>query len=253
MKKLFTLLAGFLLLASCSNNSTQTEQATAKATVAEARTERRGTPVDFSEFKTIKLLAPDTLNQIPLMTALKERRSSREFNEKMLSLEDLSNIFWACNGINHIDGRRTAPSAYACYPIRVYAAFPTGIYLYDANTDELQPVVKGDYRALCGTQEFVPIAPMNIIYVADMSKYINFSFLPDDVLTNYAVADAAHCSQNVYLCCAIYDINVVIRATGIDEENILKTLKLDKKQFQVFLSQTVGYKPENDHFNDMGH
>ena len=49
------------------------------------------------ELKTIQLNAPDTQRGDAVMTALKNRKSTREFSTKELSLKDLSDLCWAAN------------------------------------------------------------------------------------------------------------------------------------------------------------
>ncbi len=62
--------------------------------------------------RNIKLPEPDTAGGMPLMQALNERQSARDFSPELLSLQELSNICWAAWGINRAEtGRRTAPSS----------------------------------------------------------------------------------------------------------------------------------------------
>jgi len=58
----------------------------------------------------VKLPIPDRSGGKPLMEALNQRRSTRTFQEKELSLQQLSNLLWAANGFNR-DDKRTAPTA----------------------------------------------------------------------------------------------------------------------------------------------
>jgi hypothetical protein len=72
--------------------------------------------------EVIKLPAPKTEGGMPLMQALKERHSSREFSSEKLPLTTLSNLLWAAWGINRPDGHHTAPSARNFQEMDVYAA-----------------------------------------------------------------------------------------------------------------------------------
>ena len=45
--------------------------------------------------ETVKLLPPDTSGGMPLMQALKERKSARSFSDKTIHPELLSNLLWA--------------------------------------------------------------------------------------------------------------------------------------------------------------
>ena len=233
MKKLWIAFAGFLLLASCVNNQRETNV---------NMEEKQKTVLNLSEFENIKLLAPDTENPVPLMKALENRRTSREFSDQELYLEDLSNVLWAAYGVNRPDGKRTAPSAMAVYPIDVYAVLSNGIYFYDAPNNELRAIVAGDYRRITSGQEFAFHAPLNILYVVDLGKYEErFSSVPETRLINLAISDASHSSQNVYLCCAAFDMKTVIRGGGMNEPELLKLLNLDEAKHRIPLAQTVGY------------
>ena len=64
----------------------------------------------------------------PLMQALKERKSSRDFGPQKISDQDLSNMLWAGFGINRPETNgRTAPSAMNMQEIDLYVDPGTGI------------------------------------------------------------------------------------------------------------------------------
>jgi hypothetical protein len=46
-----------------------------------------------------------------------------------------------------------------------------GVYLYDPLADDLVLIMEGDYRADAAYQPSYQIAPLNLIFVADLSKY----------------------------------------------------------------------------------
>ena len=54
--------------------------------------------------KAIKLNAPDKTRGASVMKALADRHSEREFANKKLSQQDLSDLIWAAIGINREDG-----------------------------------------------------------------------------------------------------------------------------------------------------
>ncbi len=61
--------------------------------------------------KDIKLNPPDKKRGLTLMEALSVRASVREFSDKELNLQDLSDLAWAANGINRPELKKiTAPS-----------------------------------------------------------------------------------------------------------------------------------------------
>lgn len=229
MKKTFLAFAVVLLLFSACAPSSQEEK-----TYQPQKTE----PMELKTFETIKLQTPDTTAGVALMTAIQQRKSDREFENKNLSLKHLSEILWAANGVNRSEGKRTVPSALALYPLRTYAVLANGIYLYDPAKHELQPVAEGDYRELAGLQPFVATAPLNLIFIADYSAYIERN-IPKDKFLYLAGLDAGHCTQNVYLYCASEGLKAVVRA-GAKEKELLELLKFNEN-YQFVVAQSIGY------------
>jgi SagB-type dehydrogenase family enzyme len=79
----------------------------------------------------IELPAPATSGTVSLEEALATRRSRRSVSPKALSRSTIGQLAWAAQGITLPDkGFRTAPSAGARYPLRLYVALPEGLYLY---------------------------------------------------------------------------------------------------------------------------
>ena len=189
------------------------------------------------DIKPIKLLAPQLEGGKSLMQALMERKSLREFSSKELPLQVISDLLWAANGINRLNsGHRTAPSAMNMQEIDIYLAKADGLYLFDAKQNMLMPVVGEDIRALTGKQSFVKDAPLNFIYVADLSRMGKTSGADADF---YASADTGFISENVYLYCASAELSTVVRGM-IDKPALAKAMKLRSDQ-KIIFAQTVGY------------
>ncbi|MDP8292929.1 MAG: SagB/ThcOx family dehydrogenase [Candidatus Orphnella occulta] len=187
--------------------------------------------------EAIKLLEAQTDGGKPLMQALKDRRSSRTFSDKEISDQILSNLLWAGFGINRPDSElRTAPSARNMQEIDIYVAMKKGLYIYEPKQHVLKLVLREDIRAITGKQDFVAVAPLNLIYVADYSRM-------DKTSTDkefYSAADTGFISQNVYLYCASENLATVIRG-WVDKEALAKAMNLDPEQ-RIILAQTVGYE-----------
>jgi len=180
---------------------------------------------------------PQTQGGKPLMQALQERKSSRDFSSKELPLQVLSDLLWAAFGINRPDsGGRTAPSAVNVQEIDIYVAKPEGLYVYDAKANMLLPVLKGDIMALTGKQPFVTDAPINLIYVADLKKMDRFPAAQQDI---YAAADMGFISENVYLFCASFGLATVVRDL-VDKVALSQAMGLTPGHM-IVMTQTVGY------------
>ena len=193
-------------------------------------------PPPAQELKPILLPKPQTDGGKPLMQALKDRKTSREFSTEKLPPQILSNMLWAACGINRPDGKRTAPTAMNKQEIDVYVAMAEGLYLYDANAHILLPVLAEDIRAAMGKQPFVKDAPVNLVFVADFSKMGN---APDEQKQFYAGTDTGYVSQNVYLYCASEGLATVVRGS-VDKPALALAMKLPDNK-KIILAQTVGY------------
>lgn len=186
--------------------------------------------------KPIELLKPQIGSGNPLMQLLWKRVSSREFSPEPLPVGVLSNMLWAAFGINRSDGKRTAPTARNRQEIDIYVATPKGLYLYDARTNLLNPILTEDIRGMTGRQPFVKEAAVNLIYVADYSKMGTTTNEEKDL---YSAAATGFISQNVYLYCASEGLATVVRAL-IDKSALAGAMKLRPDQ-KVILAQSVGY------------
>jgi len=191
------------------------------------------------EMKPVQLPAPRIESGKPLMQALSERQSRRDFSAEELPPQILSDLLWAANGINRPDGRRTAPSAGNTQEIDIYVAKKEGLYLYDAAANALAPVLPGDIRPVAGKQNFVKAAPVALIYAADFSKTTRWS---GEEAMFYSGVDTGYISQNVYLYCASEGLATVVLG-WVDKEKLAKAMRLRKGQ-RVILTQPVGY-PKN--------
>lgn len=189
------------------------------------------------EFKPIKLLEPQTDSGKLLMQALKDRQSLRAFSNEKLPVQVLSNLLWAAFGVNRPEsGKRTAPSAMNWQEIDIYVALQEGLYLYDAKSHTLNPVLEKDLRSATGSQPFVKEAPMSLIYVADFSRT---GKVTEEIKNFFATVDTGFISQNVYLFCASEGLGTVVLET-VDKPALAKKMGLRPDQ-KVILTQPVGY------------
>ena len=102
----------------------------------------------------------------------------------------------------------------------------------------MKPVLSGDIGPLEGhpVQQFVADTPVNLIYVADLSKMPNTNDWEKEV---FPFADSAVIAENVYLFCASKGLATVVRAL-IDRPALAKSMKLRPDQ-KITLEQPVGY------------
>ena len=189
------------------------------------------------EQKSIQLPAPTLDPSKSLVQALKDRKTTREYNTQNLPEQTLSNLLWAAWGINRPDsGKRTAPSAVNWQETDLYVSTSQGTYLYDPKGNALIPVLPGDNRALTYTQvERFKDAPVNLVYVADFQK---MGDRKDEEKMMLASMDTGFIAENIYLYCASENLPTGFRA-AIDREKLGQAMKLRPTQ-RIMAAQSVG-------------
>jgi nitroreductase len=190
----------------------------------------------IQELKPIELPPPRSEGGMPLINALKLRHSTREFSDRPLPPQTLSDLLWAAFGINRPDGFRTAPCARYIIAIDIYLAMTEGVWIYEPKAHALLPHLAGDIRAETGIQDFVKTAPLNLVYVAHGERLLDNPPEERRLLTS---VDTGFIGQNVYLFCASEGLVTVFRGS-VDHSKLKRTLKLPHQQFITF-AQTVGY------------
>lgn len=141
-----------------------------------------------------------------LDACLAARRSTREYQDKPVTLDQVSRLLWAAQGVTGVGGLRTAPSAGAIYPLSTYLVatkvegIAAGVYKYEPDTSELACVEKGDrrkrlFQAAMG-QECVMSSPAAVLLVSwDKRIKAEFCGLSDRLIA----MEAGHAAQNFLL------------------------------------------------------
>ena len=189
--------------------------------------------------KPIVLNQPNLKRGLPVMEALSLRASASEFTGTKLSVQDLSDLLWAANGVNRKGiSKRTAPSAMNAQDIDVYLFTEEGVYIYDAQNHVLNPVVSGDQRGLAaGRQAEFAKAAAILVMVSDISR---FKSGDDKMKLGLAAYDAGIVSQNISVFCAGVGFSTRPRAT-MDIEKMRSVLQLKDTQFPM-LNNPVCYQ-----------
>ncbi|MBP1663819.1 MAG: dehydrogenase [Bacteroidetes bacterium] len=176
------------------------------------------------------------------MEAFQKRRSVNTYETRDLSLQDLSDLLWAANGINRSEnGKKTAPSAMNSQDVDIYVSRADGTYLYNAITNDLVLVTTEDLRPLMDGNR--PLGtPVILVLISDMSRYKNYS--PGNAEQNkhlyeMGAIDAGIVSQNISLFCAANDLGTRPRAS-MNQDALRKALNLKESQV-MWLNHPVGY------------
>ena len=181
----------------------------------------------------IKLVPPQKKGGMPLMEALANRKTNRDFTQQELTSQQLSNLLWAAVGVNRPDGRRTAPTARNAQQIEVYVLNKKGAYLYLPDEHTLKLVADGDHRKIGASQERFQECPLMLIFVANYDKMKGFN---EEAKAMYEDTDAGNVSQNVYLYCASEGL-ATCALGSIHRDKLQELLKYNGK---AILGQSVG-------------
>ncbi|MBK5721675.1 SagB/ThcOx family dehydrogenase [Dysgonomonas sp. Marseille-P4677] len=184
--------------------------------------------VGYVTAQDIQLVPPTRTGGKPLMDALNDRQSNRNFEKKDLPAQTLSDLLWAAYGFNRED-KRTVPSSQNRQEVDVYVMFSDGIYFYDAKENKLILKEKGDFRTALGQPNISNNASLSLIYVINLDKNSR----------DAGLMDAGFSIQNVYLYCSSVGLGAVARGS-FTRPDLHNVMKLTDKQ-EVALVQAVGY------------
>lgn len=183
----------------------------------------------------VLLPLPAKVSAITVEEAILLRKSVREWSNSPITIEQLSMILWASQGVvEEIGGwlRRAAPSAGATYPLEVYVVIGergvlfnngdylgAGVYLYNYARHSLRLVKRGDFRdelwAASLWQEWVRSAPVSIVICA---VYERTTQRYGERGIRYVHLEAGHVGQNIYLMSTALGLGTVAIGAFYDDE-----------------------------------
>jgi len=189
----------------------------------------------------VKLPSPRYDSEVSIEKTLAERRSIRSYKEEPLTLNELSQILWAAQGITEATkGLRTAPSPRAIYLLEVYILpgnvtnLPMGLYRYQPRGHELIKIADGDKKAelfKAAGQAPIKNAPVALVLTGSSEKAQNPAWM---------YLEAGHAAENVYLQAASLKLGTVAMA-GFKEDEVRKVLNFPEKE-RVLYIMPIGKK-----------
>lgn len=189
----------------------------------------------------IALITPETGAGCNVMQAFAQRRSTREFDPKALTTQEMSNLLWATMGVNSQDNKLTAPSCRNLQDIRLFVVDGKGAYEYIPTSHTLRHVADGDFRpVVAGQQKFVNDAPMSIVIVADMDKFGS----TDSRAMTMAAIDAGIVTENACVAAAGLGFAAVPRAS-MDTAKLQEILGLNENQIPLMNVPLGHFKERN--------
>lgn len=183
------------------------------------------TPACGQTAQKIDLPEPDRTGRMAVEQALVQRRSTRTYADEAVTLEEVSQLLWAAQGITHPDGYRTAPSAGALYPLEVYLTggqvedLSAGVYRYSPHDHALVVADSADRRAALADaaldQEWIEEGAVALVIAA---VYGRTTQKYGERGRRYAHVEVGTAAQNVYL-----------QATALNLETVFVGAFADRK------------------------
>lgn len=206
--------------------------------------------------KLIDLVSPDafTVGRIPLIEAIKCRKSRRTYSADALSLEELAFLLWTTQGVHEIvmngySTKRTVPSGGARHPFETYLSISRvkelipGLYRYlpiehkllllRTDTDLAQRMHEATRNQ--GNGAAVIFAWTAVPYRTEW----RYAFLAHKLIA----VEAGHVCQNLYLACEAVGAGACA-IDAYDQAKMDAVLGVDgEDEFTVYVA-TVGRKAE---------
>lgn len=217
----------------------------------------RAGPAISGPLRKLRLSEPYVVGAVSLEEALAARRSVRDFTRQTLSLEQIGQLAWAGQGIiEKSKGLRTAPSAGAIYPIRLYFAIKGSVYVYHSAEHSLEKISSQDIReALSSAVWKGPGSPQtkaeafwvaNQKAVAEAACDIIIAGSVKKVAPKYGrnarkflMLEAGHIAQNIHLQAVSLGLGSAPTAE-FNESKVAKICKLPAEEEAIYII-AVGY------------
>jgi len=179
---------------------------------------------------------PQTNGKMSLEQALQKRRSVREFLGGDLTLEQISQLCWAAQGITDPKrGYRTCPSAGALYPLELYVVTRQGVSHYVPQGHKLKEHLAGDLRTELANaslhQPCVARGSATFVIAAVTSRT---AARYGRRAERYVLLEAGHAAQNLLLQATALGLGAV-PVGAFEDDKIAELLKLPEGCQPVYL------------------
>jgi SagB-type dehydrogenase family enzyme len=201
----------------------------------------RNVPVPAVEGGSLTLPDASRRSRVSLEETLAARRSVRRYASRPLTLDEISQLLWACQGVTDDEGGRTAPSAGALYPLETWLVanriqgLEPGIYRYTPGACRLIRHSGGDFassltRAASG-QAWMAWAPAVIVLAAVVART---AARYGSRAERYVWMEVGHAAQNVYLQAEALGLGTVV-VGAFDDKAVLEVLDMPASQAPMVL------------------
>lgn len=180
-------------------------------------------------------------SDISIEESMLSRKSIRSYTGEPLTLQEISQLLWAAQGITDFTGRRTVPSAGALYPLELYVVagnvvdLDPGVYHYGTDKHQLTRVFDGDVRAGLASaalgQGCVRSGAISCVMTA---IYERTTVRYGERGTRYVHIEVGHAAQNLCLQAVALDLGAVV-VGAFDDEQVAEVLKIPEDEHPLYI------------------
>ena len=164
---------------------------------------------------------------------LLQRRSMRSYKKSALNLAEVGQLLWSAQGVTNTQGLRTAPSAGALYPLKLFVVvgdvneLSPGIYQYNPKDHSLLKTANGDLR------KSLQKAALDQTCVGDAAIIFVFTAIYQRTIwkygkrgVRYVHMEVGHAGQNLFLQAEGLGLGTVV-VGAFDDDEVREALNLD--------------------------
>ena len=182
----------------------------------------------------IKLPKREITGKRSVELLLWQRRSVRSYKKSSMNLAEIGQLLWSAQGVSNTRGLRTAPSAGALYPLKLFVVvgdvneLSPGIYQYNPEDHSLLKTAEGDVRKL------LQKAARNQSSIGDAASIFVFTAIYRRTTwkygkrgVRYVHMEVGHAGQNLFLQAEALGLGTVV-VGAFDDDEVREVLNLDR-------------------------
>ena len=191
--------------------------------------------------EVINLPEPRYDSDVSIEQSLLNRRSTRSYTGEPLTLQEVSQLLWAAQGVTDPQGFRTAPSAGALYPLELYLVagdvegLTAGVYRYEPGEHQLVKTMEGDKRAELASaalgQSWVEEGVISIVFTG---VYERTTVKYGERGIRYVHMEAGHAAQNLCLQATALGLGIVT-VGAFNDEQLAELLNLPENEQPLYV------------------
>lgn len=195
----------------------------------------------FGSDTLISLPKPSPTGNLSVEEALQARKSIRTYSKEPLLLSEISQLLWAGQGITRKDGKRTAPSAGALYPLEMYVVcgqvhgLDSGVYRYIPARHGLEQIISSGRQkelAAVALQQHSITDAAAVLVVAGVYKRTAKKY--GGRAERYVHIETGHAAQNILLQATALRLNTVVIG-AFDDDGVKRVLRMKPNESPLLL------------------